>query len=187
MIAKNIQKFNHRPYHVPAPIKEYLRVRDKQHGKDPKLPHPIKKRKHRDMCNMEVQDEIVEKDIWDEPYEDTEGSQQPHLDPLTSRQKPYEHRKCTTAFCIAQKIDRTHNTPDCYNKDKDPNTARAPRYPRGKAPLSTRLNSSPALLMTQKGQGKGQHRHSKGKTSNDKGKGRGRGPKGSLVFALSVN
>ena len=44
MIAKNILKFNHRPYHVPAPIKEYLRVRDKQHGKDPKLPHPIKKK-----------------------------------------------------------------------------------------------------------------------------------------------
>jgi hypothetical protein len=49
MIAKNIQKFNHRPYHVPPSIKEYLRVRDKQHGKDPNPPHPIKKRKHRDM------------------------------------------------------------------------------------------------------------------------------------------
>ena len=78
MIAKNIQKFNHRPYHVPPSIKEYLRVRDKQHGKDPKLPHPIKKRKHRDMYNMEVQDELVEKYIWDDSYEDTEGSQQPH-------------------------------------------------------------------------------------------------------------
>ena len=116
MIAKNIQKFNHRPYHVPPSIKEYLRVRDKQHGKLPNLPHPIKKRKHRDIYNMEIQDELVERDIWEDPYEDTEGPKQPHLDLLAFRQRPYEHRKCTTAYCIAQKIDHTHNTSVCFNK-----------------------------------------------------------------------
>ena len=60
------------------------------------------------MYNMEIQDELVERDIWEDPYEDTEGFKQPHLDLLAFRQKPYEHRKCTTAYCIAQKIDHTH-------------------------------------------------------------------------------
>ena len=180
MIATNIQKFNHRPYQIPATIKEYLRVRDKQHGKELRPLIPLKKRKRRDVYNIETEepgDETFEKDIWDESYEDTEGSQQPHLDLLAFQQKPYEHRKCATAFCIAQKIDHTHNTSNCYNKGKDPNAARGPRYPRGIAPLSTRINSSPgrtALLMTPKG-GKGQRQQHKGKPKGYKGKGRGKG------------
>ena len=69
-------------------------------GKEPKHPHLNKKIKQMDIYNIEAEetnDKTIEKDIWDK------GSKQPHRDLLAFHQKPYEHRKCTTAFCIAQK------------------------------------------------------------------------------------